>query len=50
MSVSSKCLSSVDLHELLEGNTADSDQAAVVSHLDKCTSCQQSLEALANVG
>jgi eukaryotic-like serine/threonine-protein kinase len=29
-------------------NTPDSDQAAVVSHLDNCSSCQQSLEALAN--
>src|SRR5438552_502657 len=48
MSVSSKCPSSVDLRELLEGNGADSDQAAVVAHLDRCPSCQQSLEALAN--
>ncbi len=48
MSVSSKCLSSEDLRELLEENGAESDQAAVVSHLDKCTSCQKSLEALAS--
>jgi eukaryotic-like serine/threonine-protein kinase len=48
MSVSSKCPSRADLHELLEGNTADSDQAAVVAHLDECSCCQQSLEALAN--
>ena len=47
MSVSSKCPSSADLRELLEGNVADSDQAGVVSHLDQCPSCQQSLEALA---
>ena len=47
MSVSSKCPSSADLRELLEGSSADSDQAAVVSHLDQCSSCQQSLEALA---
>jgi serine/threonine protein kinase/WD40 repeat protein len=46
MSVSSKCPSSADLRELLEGATADSDQA-VVSHLDQCTSCQHSLESLA---
>src|SRR6266568_4237253 len=48
MSVSSKCPSSADLRDLLEGNSADSDQAVVVSHLDQCASCQQSLEALAN--
>jgi len=47
MSVSSKCPSSADLRELLEGNVADSDQAGVVSHLDQCPSCQPSLEALA---
>ena len=49
MSVSSKCLSSTDLRELLEGNMADSDQAAVASHLDQCGCCQHSLEALADV-
>ncbi len=48
MSVSSKCPSAADLRDLLEGAIADSDQAAVVSHLDQCSSCQQSLEALAN--
>jgi eukaryotic-like serine/threonine-protein kinase len=48
MSVSSRCPSSTMLHELLEGNMADSDQAVVVSHLDQCSGCQQSLEALAN--
>ena len=48
MSGSSKCPTSRDLRELLEGEVADSDQAAVVSHLDRCSSCQQSLEALAN--
>jgi serine/threonine protein kinase len=36
------------LRDLLDGTAADSDQAAVVSHLDLCPSCQQSLEALAN--
>jgi serine/threonine protein kinase len=46
MTVSSKCPSTTDLRELLEGSGADSDQA-VVSHLDHCCSCQQSLEALA---
>jgi WD40 repeat protein len=48
MNTTSKCPSSADLRDLLEGNIADSDQAAVVSHLDHCGSCQQSLEALAN--
>jgi WD40 repeat protein len=48
MSASSKCPSSADLRELLEGNVADSDQAGVVAHLDLCASCQQSLEALAS--
>ena len=47
MNVSSKCPSSADLRELLEGIAADSEQA-LVSHLDRCPSCQQSLEALAN--
>lgn len=48
MSVSSKCPSAADLRDLLEGNVADSDQAGVISHLDECSGCQQSLEALAN--
>jgi eukaryotic-like serine/threonine-protein kinase len=48
MSVSSKCPSAADLRELLDGNIADSDQAGLVSHLDQCGCCQQSLEALAN--
>src|ERR1051325_9186842 len=48
MNTPSKCPSSADLRELLEGNIADSDQAALVSHLDQCRSCQQSLEALAD--
>ncbi len=48
MSVSSRCPSSTDLRDLLEGSMADSDQANVVSHLDQCGCCQQSLEALAN--
>ncbi len=48
MSGSSNCPSAADLRELLEGNASDADQAAVVSHLDQCTCCQQSLEALAN--
>jgi len=47
MNVSSRCPSSRDLRELLEGNIADSDQAAVVAHLDQCSSCQESLEGLA---
>jgi eukaryotic-like serine/threonine-protein kinase len=48
MSVSSKCPSTTELRELLEGNIADTDQAAVVAHLDNCGCCQQSLESLAN--
>ncbi len=47
MNVSSKCPSTTDLRELLEENS-DADHAAVVSHLDQCSGCQQSLEALAN--
>ena len=50
MSTSSKCPSSADLRELLAADSADSDQDAVVSHLDQCPSCQQSLEALASDG
>jgi hypothetical protein len=38
----------VDLRDLLEGSIPDSDQAALVSHLDQCASCQESLEAMAN--
>jgi eukaryotic-like serine/threonine-protein kinase len=48
MSVSSKCPSTAHLRELLEGTIADSDQVQVVSHLDHCCCCQDSLEALAN--
>jgi serine/threonine protein kinase len=48
MNVSSKCPSAADLRELLDGSLPESDQTAVVSHLDQCSPCQQSLEALAN--
>src|ERR1041385_5915046 len=48
MSISSKCPSTADLRELLEGNLADSDQVEIVCHLDGCSCCQHSLEALAN--
>src|SRR5262245_45053932 len=42
-----KCPNTSELRELLDGSASDVDQAAVVAHLDHCTSCQQSLEALA---
>lgn len=48
MNVSPRCPSSADLRELLDGNVANADQSEVVAHLDRCSSCQQSLEALAN--
>jgi WD40 repeat protein len=48
MNMSSKCPNTTELRDLLEGNIPESDQVAVVSHLDKCSGCQQSLEALAN--
>lgn len=48
MNETSKCPSAADLRELLDGNSADSDQAGIVAHLDQCGCCQQSLEALAN--
>src|SRR5262245_36949419 len=48
MNTSSKCPSSADLRDLLEGNIPESEQAAAVAHLDQCSGCQQSLEALAN--
>src|SRR5262245_7123604 len=48
MNAPSKCPSTADLRDLLEGNTPDSDQAPLVAHLDQCTSCQESLEAMAN--
>jgi eukaryotic-like serine/threonine-protein kinase len=48
MNVTTKCPSARELREVLENNAADSDQAAVVAHLDQCTCCQQALEALAN--
>jgi serine/threonine protein kinase len=48
MSAPSKCPSSTDLRYLLEATEGDPDQAAMVSHLDQCASCQQSLESLAN--
>src|SRR6185436_3830325 len=47
MNTSSKCPSTVDLRDLLEGNVPDSNQVAMVSHLDQCASCQESLEAMA---
>ncbi len=50
MSVSCHCPSSAELCELLDHSGPDSDQLAVVSHLDHCSSCQQSLEALASGG
>ena len=45
MSVSSRCPSSAELVGLLDGNGSD---PSLVSHLDGCTGCQNSLEALAN--
>jgi hypothetical protein len=48
MNVSSKCPSSVELRDLLEGNRSDAEQAQLISHLDQCGCCQHSLEALAN--
>jgi hypothetical protein len=47
MNGSSRCPSAANLRELLEGESSDVEQAAVVAHLDECTSCQHSLEALA---
>jgi hypothetical protein len=44
---SGQCLSPDELRELLDGSLADSDQTALVAHLDLCTTCQQSLESLA---
>lgn len=49
MKVSSKCPTAAELRDLVEGSGADSsDQSAIVAHLDECTSCQESLEALAS--
>lgn len=48
MNATSKCPTTAELRDLLEGNVADSDQAAIVSHLDRCDGCQQAVEALAN--
>jgi WD40 repeat protein/serine/threonine protein kinase len=48
MNVSSRCPTSTDLRDLLDGNISDADQAAVVAHLDECSGCQQSLEAIAS--
>jgi serine/threonine protein kinase len=48
MNTTTKCPSTMELRDLLDGNIAESDQAAVVSHLDQCSGCQQSLESLAN--
>jgi eukaryotic-like serine/threonine-protein kinase len=46
MSVSTKCPSTDELRELIE-NAAEADHT-IVAHLDQCSCCQQSLEALAN--
>ncbi len=48
MNVASKCPSSGELRELLDGNTPDSGQTEIVAHLDRCSGCQQALEAMAN--
>ena len=48
MNVSTGCPGGRELRDLLESSAADSDQAAMVSHLDQCPGCQQALEALAN--
>jgi eukaryotic-like serine/threonine-protein kinase len=48
MSASSRCPDTMELREVLEGHASDPEQKAVIAHLDRCTSCQQSLEALAN--
>src|SRR5580765_3186237 len=47
MNASTKCPSANDLRGLLDSNPSDAENSIVV-HLDHCTSCQQSLEALAN--
>jgi eukaryotic-like serine/threonine-protein kinase len=48
MNTSTKCPTSGELLDLLDGDRSDPDRAGVLSHLDDCPSCQQSLEALAN--
>ena len=48
MNTSTKCPTSGELLDLLDGDRSDPERAAVLSHLDDCTSCQHSLEALAN--
>ncbi|HVW01305.1 MAG TPA: serine/threonine-protein kinase, partial [Planctomycetaceae bacterium] len=50
MNPSCKCPDSAELREILEGDGSDPANAAVISHLDQCPSCQQSLEALASSG
>ncbi len=42
------CPNPRELQDLLEGSVADSEQAAMVTHLDECTCCQKSLEGLAS--
>jgi serine/threonine protein kinase len=47
MNVSTRCLSAVELRDVLEG-TGDAADRSVVAHLDQCPACQQALEALAD--
>jgi len=47
MSASTKCPSTVELRDIVDG-TGDAGDSGVVAHLGECRSCQQALEALAN--
>src|SRR5262245_43213508 len=47
MTTLSECPSSDRLRDLIEGVLSESEQAAVVRHLDDCGACQAALERLA---
>ncbi len=47
MNGATRCPSAADLRGLVEGGSSDAENS-IVAHLDKCTSCQQSLEAIAS--
>jgi WD40 repeat protein len=47
MSTHTPCPDPARLHGLLETNLPEAEQAALVGHLDSCTSCQHSLEEMA---